>query len=89
MKHYSGRLVVRLPQKLHQELAEEAFQAGRSINQLLVESARLRKVVRRVDPWPGVDALWGQAQDLDAAAVEEDVAAAVQEVRRGRKRKTG
>lgn len=89
MKTYSGRLVVRLPQDVHQELAEEAFQDGRSINQLLVESVRLRKLLRRVDPWPGVEALWARGQELDAAVVEREVVQAVREVRRQRRRRTG
>ena len=85
----SDQIVVRLPEKLHQELTQEASESSRSIEQLLVESAILHKILRELDPWPGIQALWERGKNLDSDEVEKDVATALMEVRQERKQRGG
>jgi predicted HicB family RNase H-like nuclease len=45
MRTFNGKVLVRMPANLHQELAEEAFESGRSINQLCLEAVLARKAL--------------------------------------------
>lgn len=45
-KKYSGKFVVRTPEKLHATLAQEALRRGKSMNELAVEL--LRKALKNV-----------------------------------------
>jgi predicted HicB family RNase H-like nuclease len=47
MRNYAGKILIRVPFKIHKELAREAFQTGRSINQLCLEAIVVRKALRR------------------------------------------
>ncbi|MGH9405305.1 MAG: toxin-antitoxin system HicB family antitoxin [Terriglobia bacterium] len=53
MRDYAGKLLVRIPPELHQELARETFESSRSINQLCVEAILARSALRNYDPWKG------------------------------------
>jgi hypothetical protein len=84
MKRYSGRLLVRVPEKLHQELAKEAFETGKSINQLCLEALLARKALKDYDPWKGIEAIWQDNRKVDPAELEREISKALKEVRHAR-----
>ena len=49
MWNYAGRILTRVPSELHKDLAREAFESGRSINQLCLEANVARKALRKYD----------------------------------------
>jgi predicted HicB family RNase H-like nuclease len=51
MRNYADRILVRVPSTLHKELAREAFESGRSINQLCLEAITARKALRKLGVW--------------------------------------
>jgi HicB family len=87
MRQFSGRVLLRMPTDLHRELAEEAFRTGKSINQLCLEALFGRRVLKQYDPWRAVERVWQTNKGVSGAEVEKDVAAAVREVRRARRRR--
>ena len=50
MRNYAGRILIRVPPEVHRELAREAFESGRSINELCLEAIVARKALRDYDP---------------------------------------
>ena len=46
MRNYAGRILIRVPSQLHKDLAREAFESGRSINQLCLEAILARKAAQ-------------------------------------------
>lgn len=84
MRNYAGRLLVRVPPELHRELAREAFDSGRSINQLCLEAILARKALRKYDPWKAIEALWGANRKIEPRRLQRDILRAISEVRRGR-----
>ena len=42
MRNYAGEVRTRVPSELHKDLAREAFERGRSINQLCLEAIMAR-----------------------------------------------
>ena len=84
MREYSGKVLLRVPGRLHQELAQEAFESGRSINQLCVEALLARKALKGYDPWKAVDAIWQENRRVDHARLEKEIARALGHTRRAR-----
>jgi hypothetical protein len=84
MKRYSGRLLLRVPEKLHQALAKEAFESGRSINQLCLEALLTRKALKGYDPWKTIEAIWEENRSVDPKELEKDISRALREVRYAR-----
>ncbi len=84
MKRYSGRLLLRVPEKLHQALAKEAFESGRSINQLCLEALLARKALKGYDPWKAIEAIWEENRNADPEELEKDISRALREVRYAR-----
>ncbi len=84
MKRYSGRLLLRVPEKLHEELAKEAFESGRSINQLCLEALVTRKALKDYDPWKSIEAIWEQNRGVDPKKLERDISKALRDVRHAR-----
>jgi len=87
MRQFSGRVLLRMPKDLHRDLAEEAFRAGKSINQLCLEALFGRQVLKQYDPWRAVERIWRVNRGVAAAEIEKDVTAALREVRRARRRR--
>lgn len=82
MRRYSGRLLLRVPEDLHQELAKEAFESGRSINQICLEALLVRKAFKNYDPWKSIEEIWEENQGVDPMRLEKDVSKTLREVRR-------
>jgi len=85
MRRYSGKLLLRVPENLHQELAKEAFESGRSINHLCLEALLARKALKGYDPWKSIEALWQENRKVDPARLEKDIAKALREIGHSRK----
>ena len=84
MRRYSGKLLLRVPEKLHQQLAKEAFETGQSINQLCVEAILARRALKDYDPWKIIKSIWKENQDVDQEELEKDISKALREVRHAR-----
>jgi len=84
MRQYSGRLLLRVPGSLHQELALEAFESGRSINQLCLEALLVRKALKGYDPWRAIEAIWQENRGVDPLRLSKDISKALKEVRHAR-----
>jgi hypothetical protein len=84
MRNYAGRILIRVPSELHKDLAREAFESGRSINQLCLEAILARKALRRYDPWKSIEEIWRQNRRVKPKQAQLDILRAVSEVRHGR-----
>ena len=84
MRRFSGKLLLRVPKNLHKELAREAFETGRSINQLCLEALLARKALKGYDPWKAVEAIWQGNRGVDPEKLEKDISRALKEVRHAR-----
>jgi hypothetical protein len=69
---------------VHEELAREAFESGRSINQLCLEAIVTRKALRKYDPWKAIEEIWNQNRKVKLERVQSEILRAISEVRRGR-----
>ena len=84
MRNYAGRILIRVPSELHKDLAREAFESGRSINQLCLEAILARKALRRYDPWKTIEEIWRQNRRVKPKQVQSDILRAISEVRHDR-----
>jgi hypothetical protein len=84
MRNYAGRILIRVPPDVHKELAREAFESGRSINQLCLEAILARKALRRYDPWKAIEEIWDRNRKISPKRAKADILRAISEVRRGR-----
>ena len=84
MRMYAGRILIRVPGEVHKELAREAFERGRSINQLCLEAIMARKALRCYDPWKGIGEIWVRNRNVKPKQVRTDILRAISEVRRAR-----
>ena len=84
MRSYAGRILIRVPPEVHKELAREAFESGRSINELCMEAIVARKALRKYDPWKAVDEIWEKNRKVKPKQLQAEILSAISEVRRGR-----
>ena len=84
MRTYAGKILIRVPTKVHKDLAREAFESGRSINQLCLEAIMARKALRDYDPWKAIEEIWAQNRNVKPKQVRSDILRAISEVRRAR-----
>ena len=83
MREYAGRILIRVPPELHKDLAREAFESGRSINQLCLEAILARRTLKEYDPWKAIEGVWKRNRKVKARQIQSDVLKAISEVRRG------
>ena len=81
MRNYAGKILIRVPSELHQDLAREAFESGRSINQLCLEAIIARKALKDYDPWKAIEKVWKQNRKIEPGQVQSDILRAIAEVR--------
>lgn len=84
MRRFSGKLLLRVPENIHQELAKEAFETGRSINQICLEALLARRALKDYDPWKSIDAIRQENRNVDPKKLEKDISKTLREVRRAR-----
>ena len=87
MREFSGRILLRMSSDLHRNLAEEAFQTGKSINQLCLEALRGRQALKQYDPWKEISRVWQANREVSQDEIEVDVAETIREVRGARKKR--
>ena len=46
MRTFNGKILLRVSPEMHEELAREAFESGRSINRLCLEAILARKALK-------------------------------------------
>jgi hypothetical protein len=84
MRNYAGRILIRVPPEVHRELAREAFESGRSINELCLEAIVARKALRDYDPWKALQEIWAQNRKVKPKQLQAEILSAISEVRHGR-----
>jgi len=84
MRNFGGKILIRIPQELHRELACEAFESGRSINQLCLEAIMARRALKGYDPWKAIEEVWEKNRGVDEKQLRKDVRRAIAEVRSAR-----
>jgi hypothetical protein len=84
MRNYAGRVLIRIPPEVHRELAREAFESGRSINELCLEAIVARKALKNYDPWKAVEEIWDKNRRIRPNQLRADILRAISEVRHGR-----
>jgi hypothetical protein len=84
MRNYAGRILIRVPPEVHRELAREAFESGRSINELCLEAILARKALRNYHPWKAVEEIWDKNRKVRPKQLRSDILRAISEVRHGR-----
>ena len=84
MRNYAGKILIRVPTEVHKDLAREAFETGRSINQLCLEAIMAREAMRKYDPWKAIGEVWKRNRKIKPKQVQADILRAISEVRRGR-----
>ncbi len=84
MRNYAGKILIRVPSEIHKELAREAFESGRSINELCLEAIVARKALRKYDPWKGIEEVWKRNRKVNPRQAASDILRAIAEARRGR-----
>jgi hypothetical protein len=84
MRNYAGKILIRVPPEVHRELAREAFETGRSINQLCLEAIVARKALKNYDPWKAIEEIWEKNRHIDEKKLEKDILKSLAEVRGGR-----
>ncbi len=83
MRNFAGKILIRVPEKIHKELAKEAFQTGRSINQLCLAAILARKALKKYDPWKGIEEIWKANRRVDEEQLAKDIHRAIVNVRHG------
>jgi HicB family len=84
MRNYAGKILIRVPSELHKDLAREAFESGRSINQLCLEAILARRALKKYDPWKAVEEIWERNRRVKPGQAQADILRAIAEVRHGR-----
>lgn len=84
MRSFSGKLLLRLDPDIHQQLSKEAFETGRSINQLCIGAIMIRNELKKYDPWKEIEQVWEKNKGLSEKDVAAYVAKAIKEVRRAK-----
>ena len=84
MRNYAGRILIRVPPEVHRELAREAFESGRSMNELCLEAIVARKALRDYDPWKALQEIWAQNRKVKPKQLQAEILSAISEVRHGR-----
>jgi hypothetical protein len=84
MRNYAGRILIRVPSRIHRELAREAFESGRSINELCLEAILARKALKNYDPWKAVEEIWEKNRKVKPKQLQAEILTAISEVRNGR-----
>ena len=83
-RNFKGQVHVRIPPKLHEEVAQEAFQKGTSISGICAQALVVRNALQGIDPWKSIEASWTEANrnKLDPTRIEADISEAISAVRR-------
>lgn len=84
MRAAGGKILLRVSPRTHRALAREAFQKGRSINQLCLEAILARNALKNYDAWKSVEAIWEKNKKMDSDKLTSDIRHAIAEVRRAR-----
>jgi hypothetical protein len=82
---FNGQIHVRVPARVHEEVAKEAFEKGMSISGIFAQALIARRALRSIDPWKSIDEAQSANRGVAAAEVERAVAKAVKAVRKSRR----
>jgi hypothetical protein len=79
---FKGQIHVRIPPTVHEDVAKEAFERGTSISGICAQALTVRRVLRDIDPWKTIEAIWEANRDVDQKELEADIKGAIKAVRK-------
>lgn len=82
---FNGQIHVRIPASLHEDVAKEAFDEGRSISGILAQALIVRQILRNLDPWKSIEEVQSANRGVPTAEVENAVARSVKAIRKARR----
>ncbi len=82
---FNGQVHVRVPARVHEEVAKEAFEKGTSISGIFAQALIVRRALKNIDPWKSIDEVQSANRGIAEEEVELAVAKAVKAVRRSRR----
>jgi len=82
---FNGQIHIRVPARVHAEVAKEAFEKGTSISGIFAQALVVRQALKKIDPWQSIDEVHSANRGVTEAEVESVVAKAVKAVRRNRR----
>jgi glucose-6-phosphate-specific signal transduction histidine kinase len=82
---FNGQIHVRVPAKVHEEVAREAFDKGTSISGILAQALIVRRALSHVDPWKSIGEVQSANRNAAATEIEREVAKSVKAVRKSRR----
>jgi hypothetical protein len=81
-RSFNGQIHVRVPSRVHAEVAKEAFEKGTSISGIFAQALIVRRALKNIDPWKSISEVQAANRGVAEAEVEREVAKAVRAVRR-------
>ncbi len=84
MRSFAGKILIRVPPGVHKQLAKEAFESGRSINQLCLEAIVARKALKNYNPWKGIEEVRDKNKGIDEKELQREIYKALRDVRHGK-----
>lgn len=76
-KRYNGQIHVRIPYKLHEEMARESFETGTPISGICAQALMARKVLGKMEPWKSVEMTWEANKETSLNQLENDISEAI------------
>ncbi len=86
---FRGQLHVRIPPRLHEEVARESFEKNISQSGICAQALVVRNALRDIDPWKEIERTWAESPTVNLSQLEEDISEALTEVRGKRKKRVG
>ncbi|HVO79945.1 MAG TPA: hypothetical protein VMT28_04405 [Terriglobales bacterium] len=87
LRPFNGHIHVRLPSRVHEEVAKEAFEKGTSISGIFAQALAVRRALRKVNPWKSIAEVQAANRGVSRQEIELAVAKAVKTARKGRRRR--
>jgi HicB family len=84
-RSFNGQIHVRVPAKVHEEIAREAFDRGVSISGILAQALIVRRALKNVDPWRSIEEVRSANRGMSAAEIEREVSRSLRAVRKSRR----
>ena len=88
-RSFRGQIHVRIPPRLHEEVARESFEKNISQSGICAQALVVRNALKDIDPWKAINRAWAESQKVDLSHLESDVSKALVEIRGTRKKRVG
>lgn len=79
---FNGKVHVRLPPTVHEEVAKEALEKGTSISGILAQALTVRNALQNIDPWKSIAKIRQANSKLNQDEIESATDEALRAVRK-------